>query len=906
MKFNFRKIASALASSAMVGSTVALAAAANFPAPFVQNGAADVAIVYGSNLDLNAVVDISTALSSQLSGGGTAGPASTEAYPLFTSSSPLQLNTSLNSVRNTVTDSNLPMVLADGDFSGNVDAEITYQLTLGSNPRITFAKEPTSNDDPGLGILLSTARGNYLYNASINFDKTVNLSHVDSEGETINIFGQDFLISSAGDGTKLILFRAAQTLFLNVGGSSPNPSQTVTVGDDTYTVELVAATDTSATIRVTNSAGQTDQKEIDEAASKKILGVEVAVNLADESTATNSLQAEVIVGADRLTLQDDSEVKVGSDEDSIDGTWVDLTGTFPALTRMTIQGFAPDTSNDFIQEGGEFVDPVFGAFRVLFTELASNSAEDREDIEIKNSGSDKMEITFTDRNDDEAVGQEWLNNESNAGGKAFLGDSNDWPIAVRENALINKSGMAMVGNEDEGYWVRLKTLSNGTSGFSSDDVVFENVLDTGETWSASITAEGSGTITIGGKQYDVVYRYDKTGGASNAEFVQLNYPDSTGANEIVAYPTIETKKGAKLFFYEPLLINLSDANNKGKRGDGGAWENVTAIKIPDGDGYTDITVAATPASAGNQAALVYNYTITVGSGSATHVMTNASVGSNSADGLIGALRWNVTGGAQAPGGSANGAAPRSHVWLMLEDIDGTTITRPAVVLFEEQDESNNYEAVIIKAGGAGTTNSGTGVIDVDMTWNRDVDMAGSAQGAAGVQMESNDDMYVMMDQWGAVVNTDQSDSDQWISTVSYPDNQVTAMVYVDGLGAGGSSTTLGDVKVMDTELATSGMQSKNLVVVGGSCVNTAAATLAGSNAGCGASWTAATGAGSGEWIIHTQANPWASSKVATLVAGWEQADTANAATYLTTQTTSTAVGHKLKGTTSTTATVVTS
>ncbi|MBU3913434.1 MAG: hypothetical protein KKE50_05065, partial [Nanoarchaeota archaeon] len=49
MKFNFRKIASVFASVVMLGSTVGIAAAANYPAPFVSGGAADVAIIYGNN-----------------------------------------------------------------------------------------------------------------------------------------------------------------------------------------------------------------------------------------------------------------------------------------------------------------------------------------------------------------------------------------------------------------------------------------------------------------------------------------------------------------------------------------------------------------------------------------------------------------------------------------------------------------------------------------------------------------------------------------------------------------------------------------------------------------------------------------------------------------------------------------
>jgi hypothetical protein len=166
-------------------------------------------------------------------------------------------------------------------------------------------------------------------------------------------------------------------------------------------------------------------------------------------------------------------------------------------------------------------------------------------------------------------------------------------------------------------------------------------------------------------------------------------------------------------------------------------------------------------------------------------------------------------------------------------------------------------------------------------------------------------LYDKMDQFGTLVTIDQSDSDQYSASISYPDEQVSAMIYIDAPAGGSSTGSLGNVQVMDSELAGSGNDTKNLIVVGGSCVNTVASSLLGGNAGCGASWTAATGAGSGEWIIQTFANPWASSKVATLVAGWEQSDTANAATYLTTQNPVTTVGTKLKGTTSSTATTVT-
>lgn len=60
-----------------------------------------------------------------------------------------------------------------------------------------------------------------------------------------------------------------------------------------YVIELTAATDNSATIKVTDSNGISDIKEIVEADSKIVNGIEVFVLEADESTATNRISAKL-------------------------------------------------------------------------------------------------------------------------------------------------------------------------------------------------------------------------------------------------------------------------------------------------------------------------------------------------------------------------------------------------------------------------------------------------------------------------------------------------------------------------------------------------------------------------------------------------------------------------------------
>jgi hypothetical protein len=119
---------------------------------------------------------------------------------------------------------------------------------------------------------------------------------------------------------------------------------------------------------------------------------------------------------------------------------------------------------------------------------------------------------------------------------------------------------------------------------------------------------------------------------------------------------------------------------------------------------------------------------------------------------------------------------------------------------------------------------------------------------------------------------------------------------------GNSSSSSGVMVVKDSEA--SSVSTKNLVVVGGSCVNTVAADLLGlTGAACGADWEAKTGVGAGSYLIQTFSR--SSGKVATLVAGYNAPDTTNAAKAFTTQTVDATAGKKYTGTVATAITPVT-
>lgn len=892
MRINFKKVSAIAASALMVGMTMGTAVAANYPAPFVAGGSSSVAVVYGtgagvSSLDLIQAGNIQSNLQSYMTGSSSTSTSVTgEAIELYTGGTKLYIADTVNKVKSVLTKSDLPTVLADGSFSGNVDATYTQTMEVGAYPNITFEKQPTSSDDPNLAVKLSTSTNNAAFNLTASFSKTLNFSHADSEGEEISLFGQDFTVGSATDATNLVLLQSAEKLDL----SSDTPAMDATIAGKDYSFELVSASDTSATIKVTDKAtGVSASKEINEAATKKINGVTVAVQTADETNLR--LTASIVAGSEKITLTDSSYVTVGESDTAILGTDVDFHGGNPgALSKMTISVAAEDSDKDAIKSGGSLIDPVFKAVKMSlggFNIDIDSSA--RENIVVQNNGDNKMEVKFTD----------YLGNEKTvryyyglgAGGNSTLYATDDYnTISVRERESLNRDDYVVVGNEDEGHLIRVSSLYRSWSGWGSDKLSFSDVMTGGTvdvTFSSNTSVGSTGSMVVGGKTYTVYLQ--GTPGIDYASYnVSIDYPDSATTKAIV-WPTIQTSKGAKLMFYQPLNISVGKwALNAS--GDFNGAANISGIMVPNGaDTYQTITLNASEAmTAPNVGAIGTNLSVTCGLttvvlGSANQNSTNCAITSTG-------FSVNITSG------GIDGS-----VYLKLLDVAGTnSLYNPAIILYEEKDDNNNYEGLIVKTELGGSGDDGAGVDDVERTWTDDA-MWDSTSMASDSKKEQEIDL------WGTLITTDKGDSDQAKVTISYPDEQVYALVYLgqeaSSVGVSGisSGSQLGDVIVKDSEV--SSVSSKNLIVVGGSCVNSVAAHLLGST--CGASFTEKTGVGSGQFLIQSFGDAYTSGKIALVVAGYEAVETGYAATYLRTKTVDTTAGKKYRGTSATVAELVT-
>src|SRR3989344_3459279 len=121
MKFSFKKIATILTSAVMLGSTVGLAAAASYPAPFVTSGTANGAVVAGNaaaTSDWAAAIDLGQSLSALATSdsSSSSGSVTGEAAALFTSGTKLYINDTLNTVKTSLTKTELPTVLKEQTF----------------------------------------------------------------------------------------------------------------------------------------------------------------------------------------------------------------------------------------------------------------------------------------------------------------------------------------------------------------------------------------------------------------------------------------------------------------------------------------------------------------------------------------------------------------------------------------------------------------------------------------------------------------------------------------------------------------------------------------------------------------------------------------------------------------------
>jgi hypothetical protein len=848
MKFSFKKITSVLASVVMLGSTMGFAAATTYPAPFVSGGVANVGIVvtsgtYAGSNDLWAAMDLGNNLNTYLLGNVIDTPTtiSGEGVNMATGSRGLYYGDSINVARTTLTESELPTVLADGTFTDLAGTEYTYSQTIVPGNTVTaFGTSGGTYDDPVIYLDVGYDENDPLYNYTLTFNKNLNVSDADNvQGEKINILGVDYVVGAGSSNSTLKLYGSGETVVV-----SPDAPATPTINEKQYNIEMVnTGSGTSGKISVDGLSRSVTKGNAYTFAG----GLTVYVkDISNPSIQGDTRSAELVIGANSLTLENGKAAKTGSDLTTIKKTKVKVTAAdVGVISGFTVQVAGPDSKNDSLAAGDAFVDPVFGGLSVQFAgEIPALDAETRNTIKVDTDNNQYGYVTFTSARAG-SVGEYQLTyavdnttssstvlpllaaDTTTVDGKGF--------IRVVESTNLQEGDYMVINQGDAGTIVYVDEINVDIDQTAGNTVTLKDAI-TGDSTQVTLSNSTIGftkeTSMFGGTGYVVTADHAGT-------YLNISW-DGTTATSV--FPRIKLRNGG----WMALLTEASITNN-------------TGVILPEGQTTLETDATTLKDVASSQVINGINWTMAQ---SGTTITIN---GISTANGLC-----NFT--------SASGAGP-------------------AILFIEPKkwDDSSYGDIICVPM-----TTTGTTEIKID-----DPKIGGTNSGF--ITLNSDTYQKEAVDKYGSLITKEDRTNENGVATISYPASQMTVDASFTKVGttvtpgSGGSSgggATIGSAIKTDAEIAS--IQDKNLIVIGGSCVNTVAADLLG-GAYCGAEFTEATkgngtGVGADQFLIQVFNNENSPGKIAMLVAGYEAADTNKAVAYIKDTTTklSTDVGTEKK------------
>ena len=766
MKFNFRKIAAVTGSILMAGMTAGVAAAANFPVPFVDNGVADVAIVYGtgsgvSSLDMVQAGNIQTTLGDAMPSTGTTTVVDGDSFQFEKTSTKYHLGDNVTDVVSSSLDEDeLPTLLGDGKYIDNDNDEFDYTQKINMSatfPLTMFEDNDYEADEPSVGFKIASAANVLTYTLTMSDQPYL----YDLTTSNLPMMGREYYVlsnSTSGSNIILTLLDSASTTVLSEG-------EVTTIAGKTASIEFIGSNQVKLNVdgEVTNTLAASETFRLTDGS---YIGIKDILYSSKEGSIS---KVEFSVGQGKLVLTSGSDIKMN--DIAVTGVSSLIGSSSDKLTSIAITWAADEEL--FIAEDTEAVMPGFEAVKISYTGLTYPAEEV---IEVKQ-------------------------------GANLYATLNDFPL---------KDGPA--------------------------DIDF-------------LYATTAGTFVGLGKDADEKLVTAATGAT-------LTFDRSTDSYFVASWSD-DSDAESYLLRFTNFVIDGTDNKTDLQYYKAGAWvDKKTGVKDADtvSIGNVDLTITTVSKLGSTQTVLLGNNSVntnfnTLYSEEGMRVyLPYEAANSSSASGVINFTANNGTAGF--------GVGTLGH--------NGTSF----YLVMREEDKSENKGAgdwINVTIGWDSSTTAEVEVSAVDTT-NTD---------AASTEIQQTnvfrDFTYTAL---ASEILYTQPDSGQKSVKIIYHGDEVAAGVYITSADATLTSTgasALGDVLVKDSEVAT--VSDKNLVIVGGSCINSAAATALG-GAYCGTAFTDATGVGAGQFLVKGYDGAFTTGKLALVVAGYEAADTVNAATYL--------------------------
>ena len=796
-----------------------------------------------------------------------------EGAAIFTANERVFLNDTFEKtgLRTALSDSDLPVLLKSGtidDSDGGTTYDFDLFIDFSNDFPLSFSTASDDLDNPTylFGEFGTTASStSNVYRSRIVFNDEVNATTV--IGEEMEIFGSTFtfLSGTSGSGSgKVELSGGADKRILEEG-----ETVSATVDGAPIDVKLLVVSDAD-TIGIQVGG---DSKSIDKGVTATVGGIEVFVDdvffTSKEGTVSS---ASLLIGAKKLILTDGTNAKVkvgGSQEKTVDGTFVDILLSSGKITGIDVFVSGVESDLDFLALGGEYDDPAWGTFKLVFPSLTSDVKDaSRDEISVLPAGTRNIELSMTtDRGDKGTVKFAHINTTTQV--IPDLSDDGGDSVIVVENQGIQLNDYFLVDSGDFSRMFELTSVSSlGTSDaeLTIRDVFSSNSID------VDLGSDNHTQKIIDGQTY---FFNASTAVSSDLPNLRVTWGDTSAVNSVgdfvTVYPTLESWRGARVALMGQ--VNVSDI------ADAGNLQLPTGALDLDWDGLaagasSNLTLTAITTEK-NDASVITNAS-SAGSTIASLALTEGSS-------AIFRLGKTATGGAlyriTNNGGGANSLG---RITVEAGKSATTFSNNTAALNIEEEDDSSNIHSILVDA----TTRS-----DGSNRETEPVIAIGQFSDARVLtdSPSTNSDLEQYVDFWGTYA--EQNTDDQNTVRLWYPDNQVSANVFlldndasvsVGTVSAGQTVKSAVPIKTplgrLDTEITSADKANKNLILVGGPAVNSLVLELA--NAGKTWDRDGYVAEGVGTTLIDYVEDAFATGNVALIVAGHSAPDTREGAKVL--------------------------
>ncbi|MGV8150664.1 MAG: hypothetical protein ACP5NV_02970 [Candidatus Woesearchaeota archaeon] len=524
-----------------LGAAVQAATLADYPSPFVQNGAFVGKIVIGEKaaaVDTLGSMDIAASLqreSGVADDDGDGGAMSEDGY-LFQESKNLILGTGLINVTASVDDSELSELLASGtveDSDGSdYDYDVEIQMEAGSKVSSDISQHELNDKYSTPVVYYDLTTGSPFYTVSIDFQDDWDAA-VFTDSETIELFGRAYTFDPDNTNADdiLTLFGSDTTIMVGKG-----EVKTITYNGKEYTLEILGGNsdDSSAILRVGS-----ETKTVLEGDSRTLGGLPIYVkDVFVSNIGGEDVSVQLFVGSNKIEIDEDGTVSLnGVELDEVAFTYTQNGGSSTwdnvNLMEFTITPGEADSEVEYILPGETYTDPLFGAFKFHFVG-DEDLMEGRELTEFTRNGK-KLDLTFTPRGNGDETTVTLFEGTASAGGV-----HEDIFVGAALNELVEDD--IFIYNEDAGvddkaitHVIQIDKIEVGNDTTDEDfEVVFKD-LTFGKTYTVD-----SGTKAIDSK-IDLFV-------VEGAAITTIDLSATAGGGDATYNPVFYTNAGAKIEF----------------------------------------------------------------------------------------------------------------------------------------------------------------------------------------------------------------------------------------------------------------------------------------------------------------------------------------------------------------------